>query len=135
LIRGGAKQRRVFSWKRKLLQVTALFTIFGSVAILALWLIVAQPTLTKPNQNYSPTVDPQKLKTHVKFISETIFPRDYKHPENLDKIARYIRQEFFHLQFEHEYGCRLAKKPYPSNKTPWLLSQKLLQHENLQELF
>jgi Zn-dependent M28 family amino/carboxypeptidase len=35
-------------------------------------------------------VEPERLKTHVRALSETFHPRDYTHPENLDRAAEYI---------------------------------------------
>ena len=40
-----------------------------------------------------PSVDPSKLQTHVIKLSQELGPRDYKHPENLDRVAAYIKQE------------------------------------------
>ena len=38
-------------------------------------------------------VDSVKLKIHVEKICNDFFPRDYSHPENLDRLAEYIKNE------------------------------------------
>jgi Zn-dependent M28 family amino/carboxypeptidase len=38
-------------------------------------------------------VEPERLKTHVRALSETYHPRDYTHPENLDRAAEYIADQ------------------------------------------
>ncbi|PTL81672.1 M28 family peptidase [Vitiosangium sp. GDMCC 1.1324] len=35
-------------------------------------------------------VDPERLKAHVRTLSETFHPRDHRHPENLERAAGYI---------------------------------------------
>jgi Peptidase family M28 len=40
-----------------------------------------------------PLIDPSKLQAHVIKLSQELGPRDYKHPENLDRVAAYIKQE------------------------------------------
>jgi Zn-dependent M28 family amino/carboxypeptidase len=42
----------------------------------------------------NPAVDPKRLEAHVRNLSETLAPRDAFHPENLDRVAAYLRQEF-----------------------------------------
>jgi Zn-dependent M28 family amino/carboxypeptidase len=47
-----------------------------------------------------PSVDPSQLQAHVIKLSEELGPRDYKHPENLDRVAAYIKQEFISAKGE-----------------------------------
>ncbi|WP_223754328.1 M28 family peptidase [Myxococcus sp. RHSTA-1-4] len=35
-------------------------------------------------------VEPERLRAHVRMLSETFHPRDYRHPENLERAADYI---------------------------------------------
>lgn len=59
------------------------------------WVLISQPTLASVETNHKQiTVDASRLKTHVRMLSETLPARDWSHPENLDKAAAYIRQEF-----------------------------------------
>jgi hypothetical protein len=41
----------------------------------------------------APRIDPTRLETHVRVLAETFVPRDWHHPENLDRAAAYIREE------------------------------------------
>ncbi|MGH7966390.1 MAG: M28 family peptidase, partial [Candidatus Binatia bacterium] len=52
------------------------------------------------------SVSPARHEAHVRMLSETLFPRDVGHPENLDRVAAYIRQEFVRAQ------GRVAEQPY-----------------------
>ena len=62
----------------------------------ALWALVTQPTLSaeKVPPGSVPAVDPARLEVHVRMLSEEFFPRNEGHPENLDRVAAYIRKEF-----------------------------------------
>lgn len=51
-------------------------------------------------------VDPQRLKGHVSMLAETLTPRDYNHPKNLDRVAAYIRQEF------EQAGGKVSQQPF-----------------------
>ncbi len=71
--------------------------IFVSVVVLLLiviWFQVTQPLLFAKRTEIAVEVEPTRLKTHVTMLSEKFAPRDYKHTENLDHAAAYIRTEF-----------------------------------------
>jgi hypothetical protein len=55
-------------------------------------------------------VEPGRLEAHVRMLSETLVPRDEEHPENLDRVAAYIRGEF-----ERAQAVEVAEQPYPVN--------------------
>lgn len=70
-----------------------------SFLLFCIWLYLTQPVFT----SYKPTLIPEnitlqvqanQLQTHVKKLSIEFVPRDYSHPENLEKIAQYIESEF-----------------------------------------
>jgi Zn-dependent M28 family amino/carboxypeptidase len=42
----------------------------------------------------APPVAPARLESHVRVLCDRFFPRDARHPENLDRAATYIRGEF-----------------------------------------
>jgi Zn-dependent M28 family amino/carboxypeptidase len=42
----------------------------------------------------TPHVDLERLRAHVRTLSETFHPRDWQHPENLDRAAAFIGEEF-----------------------------------------
>lgn len=58
-------------------------------------------------------VDPQRLETHVRMLSETLSPRDAGHPENLDRVAAYIGQAFALA------GGRVREQPYQIGRTTY----------------
>jgi Zn-dependent M28 family amino/carboxypeptidase len=72
-----------------------LLLIGGFLSLFAVtWAWVTQPLLPNTEVNRTVSVEPARLETHVRMLSEIFFPRDEKHPENLDRVAAYIRQEF-----------------------------------------
>lgn len=70
-----------------------LVTVFVVLPVIAGWFIVAQPSRAR-NQPSSAVVDPVRLETHVRRLAEDFAPRDHAHPENLEKAAAYIEEEF-----------------------------------------
>jgi Zn-dependent M28 family amino/carboxypeptidase len=58
-------------------------------------------------------VDAERLKTHVRALSETFHPRDYAHPENLERVAAYIAE---HLA---RAGGRVEFQPYRVGETSY----------------
>lgn len=62
--------------------------------LLAVWFWVTQPVLLAEPAQSTPSVAPARLETHVRMLSETLAPRDERHPENLARVASYIHQEF-----------------------------------------
>ena len=87
--------------KRKLL--TAAARVLGAVAIVvfAVWLVVAQPTF-RGNSRSQATVDPLKLRGHVEVLAQGFYPRDWRHPDNLDKAADYISDQFTSFGYQVE---------------------------------
>ncbi len=55
--------------------------------------VVTQPTCALRPAAGSPSVDASRLEMHVRRLSETFRPRDFRHPENLDRVADYLRTE------------------------------------------
>ena len=55
---------------------------------------VTQPVFGVSYQKTSHVVSPAKLSTHVQALVRADQPRDARHPENLDRVAAYIRKEF-----------------------------------------
>ena len=49
---------------------------------------------SNPDSINSVAINPERLEAHVRMLSETFFPRDWTHPENLDRAAAFIRKEF-----------------------------------------
>ena len=56
--------------------------------------LVTQPVFRPSPQAPSPTVDPAALEAHVRMLSETLHPRCFEHPDNLEAAASYIEHHF-----------------------------------------
>lgn len=73
---------------------SAIRVLLPVVAVIfAAWVAVAQP-VPGGNSRSNETVEPAKLRGHVENFSSRFAPRDYTHPENLEKCADYIEQHF-----------------------------------------
>jgi hypothetical protein len=68
--------------------------------------IVTQPMLPDRQETGSIKVDSARLEAHVRMLSESFFPRDEDNPENLDRCAFYIREEF------ERAGARVVDQPF-----------------------
>jgi hypothetical protein len=77
--------RNVITWTIRLFRVAIVISAIG-------WLI-AQPTCRK-NRASTVAVEPERLKAHVVTLSQALYPRDWKHVDNLDKCADYIAEHF-----------------------------------------
>lgn len=65
------------------------------VFILGCCTMLTQPVLMQSGSRVSTySVEPARLKSHVRMLSEQCVPRDYVHTENLDRVAAYIREQF-----------------------------------------
>jgi Peptidase family M28/Bacterial PH domain len=86
---------------------TMLYVLAAAVLlIVALCLYVTQPLIGGANIPSPSSVDPTKLETHVRTLSQSFVPRDESHPENLDRCAAYIRQEF------ERANARASEQPF-----------------------
>jgi hypothetical protein len=73
--------------------------VLGVITLLVLtWGWGTQPLFCAVKRTPIPPVSPARLEAHVRMLSETFFPRDITHPDNLNRVAAYIRQEFAHAQ-------------------------------------
>ncbi len=82
--------------RRKRIRKWSVIIVGGLPGLLAVaWAIVTQPLLVDlPIRNDLPAIDTSRLELHVRTIVEKMLPRDAGHPQNLDRTATYIRQEF-----------------------------------------
>jgi len=62
--------------------------------VVVVWFAVTQPLLPGGAQTGAAAVEPSRLEAHVRMLCETLAPRDASHPENLDRVAAYLREEF-----------------------------------------
>lgn len=87
--------------------------IIGLLILLLLvigWAMLTQPLLSGVDRNASiPEVNPAKLETHVRMLSQTFVPRNEKHTENLDRAAAYIQQEL------SKAGGTVSEQPFDVN--------------------
>ena len=73
--------------------------LLGAVLLAAsltlIWAVI-QPvrTNTSPDSDDEARVSPARLEAHVRALSEDFSPRDFTHPENLDRAAAYIHEQF-----------------------------------------
>ncbi|EPX64690.1 peptidase M28 [Cystobacter fuscus DSM 2262] len=70
---------------------------------------------SEPESSASPCtpghVDPERLKAHVRTLSETFVPRDHLHPENLERTADYLAEALTRA------GGRVRSEPYSVGET------------------
>jgi Zn-dependent M28 family amino/carboxypeptidase len=84
-----------------------LYVIAAAVLlVVALCLYMTQPLIRIANVSSPISVDPARLETHVRALSESFVPRDESHPENLDRCAAYIRREF------ERAHARVSEQPF-----------------------
>jgi Zn-dependent M28 family amino/carboxypeptidase len=86
--------------RRKRFAVLLLLVTLGFAGLLfAAWFAVTQPVMFRGAAGGQiPPVDAARLEAHVRALSESLGPRDEGHPENLDRAAAYVRQEFERAQ-------------------------------------
>src|SRR5215210_6009402 len=58
------------------------------------WALIFPPVSQSAETPMLRLVDPQRLEAHVRMLSETLAPRDAAHPNQLDRVAAYVREEF-----------------------------------------
>lgn len=75
----------------------------AAVAALALFLVV-QPGVG-PRPSTPPAADAQRLRDDVKRLSVDFYPRSYDQPEQLDRVAAWLRAEF------ERAGARVSEQP------------------------
>ena len=64
-----------------------------AVLLLAIYWLVTQPLVT-PLRSKSPPVDVSRLQSHVRVLSEELYPRSYDQPAKLAAAAAYVRSQF-----------------------------------------
>ena len=89
-----AKGDRVY--RKKVTMLVLLSASAVLTLLIAVWFAVTQPFFLKPRIKTLATVDGARLEAHVRMLSESFIPRDWTHPENLDRVAAYIHREFEH---------------------------------------
>jgi Peptidase family M28 len=99
-------QQKQTSRRKSNLKIMLYVLVVTVLLIVALCLYVTQPLIRSPNISAAISVDPKRLETHVRTLSESFVPRDESHPENLDRCAAYIRREF------ESANARVSEQPF-----------------------
>jgi len=80
--------------RRRIIKLMLLVVLIFLVVLIAVWFWVTQPMPSRATPSSQRTVDPSRLEAHVRKLSTEMGPRDERHPENLDQVAAYIKNEF-----------------------------------------
>ena len=80
--------------RRRIIKLMLLVVLILLLVLIATWFWVTQPLLSRATPNSQRIVDPARLEAHVRKLSIEMGPRDEGHPENLDHVAAYIKNEF-----------------------------------------
>ena len=79
---------------RSLARIVIAIVILAAIGLLALGIMVRQPTLTALPFRGSARADPHLLRRHVQFLTTRALPRDASHPKSLERSAAYIAIHF-----------------------------------------
>lgn len=94
-----------------------MWLLIANVVMLSLlaglWIMLTQPVLRVRAVPTRLRISSERLRAHVLMLSETLTPRDYNHPENLDRAAAYIQREL-----EQSRG-KVSEQPYKVNGTTY----------------
>ena len=92
--------------RRRLARIMLILClILATLGVLA-WFWITQQLFSQPQLGQTVSVDPARLETDVRELSEHLLPRDQTHPSNLDRTAAYIRAQLA------ETGGRLSEQPF-----------------------
>lgn len=92
--------------KRFILSAGRILVLLA-ICLFVLWWIIARPMISNTdNHKAHEMVNALTLKHHVEVLSQNFTPRDYRHTENLDRAAEYIRRHF------QAAGARVYDQPY-----------------------
>jgi Zn-dependent M28 family amino/carboxypeptidase len=80
--------------RKRIRKLIAVIFLLFSLLLVFIWFWLTQPMLGGGSPSRTVEVPPVRLETHVRALSEQFSPRDYTHPENLDRAAAYVHQEF-----------------------------------------
>lgn len=94
--------------KKRKLRMLIGFLLLLAAAWLTVVIVMVQPVFFHAGPTKI-TADPEILKRDVKILSEDFQPRDYLHPQNLDRCAAYIRAEL------EKTGAVISEQVYDAN--------------------
>ncbi len=86
--------------------VLSLALAAASLLVAVAIAIVMQPTLRLATPCRSSGIQPQRLRADVEKLAKTLQPRDFEHPEGLDRAALYVAEEL------RLAGGRVSEQPF-----------------------
>ena len=92
--------------RRRLIRIMLILCLVIVVFVVVAWWWITQPLFSKPEARQTVAVDPARLETDVRQLSEQLLPRDQTHPDNLDRAAAYIHARLA------ETNCRVSEQPF-----------------------
>lgn len=95
-----------FDVLRSLLRIIAVVATLIAIAVA----LIRQPVLTSLDYGSRPRADPAALRRHVDFLTNDARPRGADQPQNLEKAAVYIENEFFNA------GGSVSSQPFNRNR-------------------
>jgi hypothetical protein len=99
-------------WRRQLKRLGVIVVVVAVIPLNILRVYIAQPTFSK-NEPSSKTVDAERLKQHVRMLSETFHPSHYNAFAQLNQTADYIAASFEEAGAEVRFQEYLVYgKPY-----------------------
>lgn len=84
-----------------LASILALAALLGTA-----YCLITQPGFSKSRLPDGPRAEADRLRRHVEFLTKTVHPRDFRHVDNLDSAAAYVRARF------EEAGAEVSEQPY-----------------------
>ncbi len=95
------------SRRSRLAKVFLLLVVAAAITLVLACTYLVQPLVFAVARTDSGvSVDPSRLETHVRALSQKFGPRDVEHPQYLDKCAAYIRGELARA------GGRVSEQPF-----------------------
>jgi len=74
------------------LRITIGVTVGAILLTLGLGCIIRQPNVGKERFPGTMRADPARLESHVRFLADSEHPRDWRHPDGLERAAAYIAE-------------------------------------------
>jgi len=85
-------------YRKKVKMIVLLSALAAVIALIVVWFGVTQPLFSRPTIKVPVAVEPERLEAQVRMLSKMFVPRDYTHPENLQRAAAYVHKEFEQAQ-------------------------------------
>jgi len=92
--------------RRLLLWAACAVAVLPVVLLLVAWLAVTHPQPQWARRAPAATADSSRLRRDVEMLALSFGPRDHDHPENLDRVAAFVREAF------ESAGARVAEQSW-----------------------